>query len=468
MTEHPHRARLVLVGAVLLAYANSFRGAYQFDDWSVIVADPRVQSLAAWWRAMPGIRPLLKLSYAANHALGGIAGFHLVNLGVHLVNTLLVHAIFRRLAPADGEDRGRGDGAALVAAAVFGLHPVQTEAVTYLSGRSTSLAAALALASVRASVVGRERGRPVLAHLLSPSLLALSLGVKEAAFVVPAVIAVLAAHGHPRGATWRRAIGPAIPHLAVVAAAAAAFAASPTYRGMVAASAALRAPWHNVLTQLHGVAWLAGQVIRPDLLDADPTIAAATALDGRAALAAAGLAITAGAGLVLLRRGSPAGAALLWSVLWLATPGWIVPRFEAANDRQLYLALPGLAYAAAYVALAATTTAARRRWAVAALLAVLAAATLARNEVYRDELRFWRDAAAKSPGNARARNNLAVALATAGRTAEAERELLNALARDPRDVRAAVNLRLVREGVSPVVADAVVGSGAAAAGPVRP
>ena len=57
---------LLVVLAVGMAYANALQASFQFDDWDVIVRDPRVQSFTAWWASMPGMRPILKLSYALN------------------------------------------------------------------------------------------------------------------------------------------------------------------------------------------------------------------------------------------------------------------------------------------------------------------------------------------------------------------------------------------------------------------
>ena len=56
----------VVVVAVLLAYLNALGAAFQFDDYNVIVNNPSVHSLPAWLDSMPGIRPLLKFSYALN------------------------------------------------------------------------------------------------------------------------------------------------------------------------------------------------------------------------------------------------------------------------------------------------------------------------------------------------------------------------------------------------------------------
>ena len=81
------RAAFWLVAVLCAAYASSFAGGFQFDDYNVIVREAGAQSPAAWWASQPGIRPLLKLSYALNRASPfGLAGFHAVNLLIHAGN----------------------------------------------------------------------------------------------------------------------------------------------------------------------------------------------------------------------------------------------------------------------------------------------------------------------------------------------------------------------------------------------
>jgi hypothetical protein len=89
-----HGARL----AALAAYANAFGGSFQFDDFNVIVRQGAVHSLAAWWDSLPGIRPLLKLSYALSWSSGGgTLAFHAVNVALHAANVLLAWAILKEL-----------------------------------------------------------------------------------------------------------------------------------------------------------------------------------------------------------------------------------------------------------------------------------------------------------------------------------------------------------------------------------
>lgn len=443
--------RLLVVAAVAAAYANAFAGTFQFDDWNVIAADPRVQSLAAWWASMPGIRPLLKLSYAANHASGlGLAGFHAVNVAVHAANALLALALLRRLEARAAPPATPPSRAPLVGALLFALHPAQTEAVTYVSGRSSALAATLVLASALVHVAGRDGWRPRLARLLSPALLACALGVKELAVALPAVLLAIEAADLRRPASLRGAVRATAGHLLVLACGLALFAASRTYARLVEASLALRGAWSNVLTHLHGVAWLAGQALRPDRLDADPAIPAVARLDAVAAVTALALAAAVALALALLRRRPLAALGLAWTVLWLPPAGLLLPRPEPANDRQLYLSLLGAGWLAGrgLVALRGRAPAA----VAAAGLALLGAGTVARNRIYADEVVFWEAALARSPGNPRALNNLGFALAARCRVREAEAAFVRAAAADARDHVPRVNLRLLREG-EPLGAD---------------
>jgi hypothetical protein len=455
----------VIAAAVLAAYANAMGAAFQFDDWNVIVDQPRVAGLAAWWASMPGIRPLLKLSYALDNAAGwGATGFHAVNIAIHLTNAWLVFALFARAgraaqgaAPQGAAPRatnGRATRfAAFAGALVFALHPVQTESVTYVSGRSNALMALLALASIlawsgggapfagRAGLVADGPFAP--ARLASAALFAAALLVKETAAVLPLALLLLAVTVFPE----RRARS-VLPHVAVLGAAACAAIASPTYRRLFATSLEARGTGANLLTQAHGVVYLMGQVVRLDRLNADPMLRVFESWSPRLAFDAAIIVALLAVGVASIRRRPPLACGILWFFVWLLPTNSLLPRLDVVNDRQLYMALAGPAW---FAACAVGAVAARRRSMVAlapalALAVALGAATHARNRVYADEVGFWEDVARKSPHNGRALNNLGYALALASRTDEAEAAFLGALALDPADVRAAINLRLLREG----------------------
>lgn len=448
------RAHALLVGATLAAYVSSFGGGYQFDDWAVIVGDPRVHSFGAWWQSMPGIRPLLKLSYALNWQSGfALAGMHAVNLGLHALNAVLVFALLRRLALRVGPS---GLTAPLIGALLFALHPVQTEAVTYLSGRSCSLSALFALASLLAWEAGRAQARgarrTVLTSLVSPLLLLLALCAKETAMVVPAAVVLLAMCDARRRTRWRDALAAAAPHALVLIAVGLLAATVPRYWMLLESSLAVRGIGVNLMTQLHGIAWLTGQLVMPWRLNADPALAVVDSWTP----ATISLAIACGLVLAIaaasLRRRPAVSFGIFWFFLWLAPTNSVLPRLDIANDRELYLALIGPAWLAGCAVSQARANAARRpswRRGIAIITGLVIVgfglSTSARNRVYDNEIAYWSDVCAKSPDNARAVNNLGFALAQAGDPAAAAAQYRRALEIDPQYTRAAINLLMLKD-----------------------
>jgi tetratricopeptide (TPR) repeat protein len=145
------------------------------------------------------------------------------------------------------------------------------------------------------------------------------------------------------------------------------------------------------------------------------------------------------AGFALLSRWPAVAFALLWFFLHLAPTNSILPRLDAVNDRQLYLAGIGpLALAGLGIALAP-------RWRAALLLLpvlLLGAVTISRNQDYRSEVALWSATVLESPRSARAYNNLGYALQE-GRRDEARRAYERAVALDPAYDKARINLRLL-------------------------
>jgi protein O-mannosyl-transferase len=442
----------LVVLLVCLAYANALQASFQFDDWDVIVRDPRVQNVQAWWASMPGMRPLLKLSYALNHASGaGVVGFHAVNVAIHAGNGLLILFLVRRFAGQLGEPPGAAGWLALATALIFVLHPVQTEAVTYASGRSTSLSALFALGSVAAWVKARaEPGHPVLLFAVSPLLMLAGIATKEIAVIVPVVLLLWEATDVSRRFGWRGALGRTGAHWLLVIGAMTIALLLPAYRDFLTSSLATRSVTGNLVAQLDGIRYLTGQLLNIDRLNADPALPATTGLGIEGALTLVGLVVAGGLAVTNVRRFPLPAFAVLWFLLWLAPTNSLLARLDLVNDRQLYVALagPALLLAAAIRRLAAR----QLRFALLAFVAVLGLAGFAthlRNDVYRDEVMFWRDVVGQSPHNARAFNNLGIALAGQCDLRRARAAWVRALTLDPGYTRAAVNLRLLSEGQLP-------------------
>jgi tetratricopeptide (TPR) repeat protein len=448
----PFRLPALVLLAVMAAYANSFLGAFQFDDFNVIVDNPGVHSLAAWWRGLgEGIRPLLKLTYALNWQVAPTAlGFHAVNLLIHLVNTGLVYALAQRLAAGDaGALRSPpgepipGSRLAATAALLFALHPAGTEAVTYLSGRSASLMATFYLGSILGYVWSASAAAPAPRRWLSPALFAFALATKEAAVSLPFVLLAWEAS---RAAVpdWHAIARRLAPQMAVLLAAAGLFALHPLYGHRLAPDLHAPALHRHLLTEISAVSYLQGRLVGFYPPNIDPDLRVVHEWSGLLALQALLQVGLLAAGLRALRRRPWLGFGILWFYLVLAPTNSLLPRPDLANDRHLYLATVGLCIAMSMEVerwlMRGKALSSVVRAGVAALVVVAALATLQRNRDYGSEVTLWEQTARVSPGKGRVYNNLGFAYAAVGRIAEARVAYRRAIALNPRLLKAERNL----------------------------
>src|SRR5687768_4148784 len=142
-----------LVAAIVAAYLNSLGGPFVFDDLLAIPENPTIRQLWPLTDVLfpprgEGLsvegRPVLNLTLAVNYAIGGTAvrGYHVLNLAIHALAMLTLLGLVRRtlLLPRLRERFGRHAlPIAAIIAALWSLHPLQTESVTYVIQRAESL-----------------------------------------------------------------------------------------------------------------------------------------------------------------------------------------------------------------------------------------------------------------------------------------------------------------------------------------
>ena len=429
-----------LLTGVLVVYFTALGGPFQFDDYNVIVHRPAVHSLDAWWTSMPAIRPLLKLSYTLNWMIDpGPGRFHAVNVMLHAVNAVLVFAIVRRLL----DRMGMVEGAAQIAfwvAALFALHPAQTEAVTYISGRSVSMMALFELGALYAWLRTDESSRAVLWRGASVLLLVLALAVKENAWSLP--FALLLCEALRPGWRWRSAMSRSAGHWLVLIVLAGVVVTVPGYWKLLEGSLATRTLWENLLTQVHGVFYLITVPLLSLQLNIDPDLPEVVAWSAALATKGAILAGTLALAIWQWWRRPWLGFGVLWFFVMLLPTNSILPRLDIANDRQLYLALIGPALIVC-VAIGRILTARRVGRVLVPVVLLLGVATVVRNADYETELLLWQDTAARSPRKARVFNNLGYAYQQAGRNDDARQAYLGALELDSAQDKARFNLEML-------------------------
>ncbi len=450
---------LVPLALAALAYARALRGEFLFDDLHAVVRNPAARDLGSWARAAWGSllgagRPVTDLTYALNRAAGGLdpLGYHLVNLAIHLGVVVLAWRLARELLRLAGADRA--DGIAIAAAGLFALHPLQSEAVSYLAQRSEALASGLYLAALLLLLAAARRGRTpagAAAALGALAVFALALGAKAVAVTLPAAWLLLAAmvpgpEGRAALGSWARRLALAAPLLLLDAAFAArtlaALSGRPDAGFSVPGAAGGSYPLTQgevLLTYLRLLAWPAGQSV-------DWQFPLSPGLSDPAAVAAALglLAIGAAAGILwwrARRRADAAGAAgrvaafgVAWFFLLLSPTSSVVPLADVLAEHRTYLASFGvfLAVAVAGERLLARLPARRRAAAAAVLVgaawAALGLALHRRNAAWESALALWSGEVARSPAAWRAHANLGYAHAQRGEDGAAVAEYRLALA----------------------------------------
>ena len=438
MTSFPARAALVC--AVLVVYVAALAGPFHFDDWWSIVGDARGHSLAAWWQAQPGIRPLLKLVNTLNWLASPTpAAFRAVNIAIHAGATLALWTLLRAWVPRLAPRCVRPDAAAFLAASLFALHPAATEAVAYVSGRSIALSTTL----VFAALVAWSRG----SRLGTVAFVAAVL-VRETAIVAPVAWWLLARCG---GLDARAALAPLRPLVWLLPLVALAAWLTPGYHSFFGWSLQTRGLGAQLIGQLEAHAYLLTGPLPGRVLDIDPDVRVPAAFAPRHVMVVVAFIVAAVVAWRRRRTQPWLAFALGWYLLQLAPANSLLPRFDLANDRHLYAALPGplLAVAVAVVAVPSR----RLALGLAGLLALAAGARTAdRVADYRSEIALWTATVAASPAKARPWTNLGFARREAGDVPGARHAFRCALALDPEYAPAAWNLAaLGRDGpVRPV------------------
>ena len=180
MTPVWRPALIVLAGA--LVYANALSGPFIFDDSVAVVDNSHIRSLRfpdalIAERENPAAgRPLVNLSFAINFAAGGLrpTGYHLWNVAVHLLCALTAFGLLRLTLGADG--------LALAAALIWVVHPLNSEAVDYVTERSESMMALFYLLTLYAAP------RPGRWTALAVIACALGMGCKESMVTAPVAV----------------------------------------------------------------------------------------------------------------------------------------------------------------------------------------------------------------------------------------------------------------------------------------
>jgi tetratricopeptide (TPR) repeat protein len=410
-----------LLVSTLAAYWNSFRVPFVFDDLQTI---QRNASVRFGELGLGGTRAILFKTFVLNSLWSGqeVWSYHVVNFVLHFLNGLLVYAAARHIFRLSDMNAERGRLYAALAAALFLLHPVQTESVTYISSRSELLSTFFYLAGFLVFALWPQNRVGFLCSLAVATLYFLGMGSKETAVTLPAAIFlydflfVSKAAIRPVLSKWRF-------YLIYVLGASAAvyFLLTVELKDSVGSHLPGNlSSWQYFLTQTRVIVRYIRLVFFPVDLNLDYDFRPSSSLFEPAVLFSALFLLSV---LLLgwfLRRSAPVFAfSILWFFVTLSPTSSFVPIVDVIFEHRLYLPLAGVAVSfpllvevllSAVGALYERPGGHRPPLQLAAsclLLGVLLIGTVARNYTWGDEVRLFSDVLAKSPLKERPYNGLA-------------------------------------------------------------
>jgi tetratricopeptide (TPR) repeat protein len=406
---------LLLVALILVAYHNSFKGPYIFDDQDSIPQNLSIRHLNTAFcpPAGNGItasgRPVLNASFALNYAISGVnrVGFHVGNVLIHALSALTLWAVARRTlrAPAFAEKyNAHATSLAWLIAALWAVHPLQTESVTYIVQRAESQAGLFYLLTLY-GFIRYTAGRFWNWFLFTGSACLLGMGTKEVMATAPFVV-LLYDRAFVSGSfrtAWQRHGRLHLCLLGTLGLLAVLVISGRGRGGSVGANEVVTG-WGYACTQVVAVVRYLWLTVWPARLTLDygTQVEKNYAVILPCALAVSGaLFLTA----VAIVRRPQVGFIGFWFFAILAPSSSVFPVVtQTVAEHRMYLSLAALIAGAV---LLAHRSLGRPYWIPLVLLIVSESiVTIDRNAVYQTEVAIWEDTVAKQPENYRAWNNL--------------------------------------------------------------
>lgn len=431
----------------LILYSNSFHAPFFFDDTEKIVNNPDIKNMEHLggrliYRPAPGesvlfkndpSRPLTYFTFAVNYYYGNLdpVGYHLVNVGIHIVVTIFIFLLSRRVL---------GEGLLpLAAALLFAAHPMNTESVSYISHRSESLAAVFYLLTLLCFEKSR---RAALVFFV------LALFSKQTAVTLPAVLLLYdrfflsgfkKSHHVPFWAValayvlFRRfyfgAVGDTV---------------TDAYEKWTSLSYLL-VQSTVILDYLKLLAVPVGQCIdhfvHPIQSAADPKLLLSFLawIGIAAALYKAFRMKTAAAKLILFSS--------LWILITLSPTSSFLPIYDAMAERRVYLSGFGASILFIGFYLAIFKNKKLTIGLIGIHILLLSAATWNRNKMYQVPRTLWQEAVRLYPDSHRAHNNLGACLHAEGNYADALKEFQKSFDLNPTYAPARENLEMATNAI---------------------
>ncbi len=527
MSANPWIPLLLILAVTLAVYSNTYRVPFVFDGKVQIEKKEKIRDLSNYgsFEGFKSRRPLVEFTFALNYRLGGLnpVGYHLVNILIHLTNGFLIYFLSlnafgqilrfeqekeriptvskkhrkgkkkkNQVTPSESEASAFSPSAisfmSMWVALIFVVHPIQTQAVTYMVQRYASMSAMFYLVSVLLYVKGRKlqlkrkdpdrfedsmpkpgsaEGKAASVSLKIPICFIASVlaGIcaffsKESAATLPGILLLVEYFLFDRSwSGWKKKLLWIVPTGAFLAFLGLYFLSS--MRGLrlenlledvsvLTRETRTVDRWHYLFTQFSVLVRYVQLLFFPIGQNIDHMYPFKEGFfDGLTPLAFISVLAIVLLGIWNIRKRAAISFGIFWFFITLSIESSIFPISDAMFEHRLYLPVFGFAFTTVYLvfALFRRKRIIRNLFLVSALIG-LGIGTYLRNSIWQDPLQLWSDSIQKNPNNYRARNNLGAGYNDRGELNRAVREFSKALKIRPDFADANNNLgnALIRQG----------------------
>lgn len=433
---------LIILSAGVISYASGLLADFQFDDYYAIVNNPLIKhfSPAVLWDHYKA-RLVTNFSFTVNYLLFGLDVFwwHMINLVIHVVTAFFAYLLtFITLQSPPLKDRFKDDDRHLIAlfsSLIFLVHPIQTQAVTYIVQRATSLAGLFYLGAMYFYARARLN-RHIRSYGWAVAFALLGVMTKPIVITLPFMIVLydfcflssLKKTKLENFFLWVLFLLPmvAVPFLLLGK-------ARLTWESIQTIDGYGSMPqMHYLLTQFKVAMTYLRLLFFPVGQNLDYDYRIATSLFEPAVfISVIGLILIGWLALRLFKTERLMSFGILWFFIAISAQSSIFPLADVIYEHRLYLACYGFSVFLCIAIYRILKIPKAYKAVMGVIVFLLMVTTCSRNMLWGDSVAFMQDVVAKSPNKARPHNNLGFIYFTLGDFVQAENEYSKAIALDP-------------------------------------
>jgi len=433
-----------------LLYAPAANGPFVLDDYANIVEKNQIHMtrlsvdsiMDAGLRGKLTRRPVANISFALSHLVHGLNPFwyRIENIIIHILASFFLFLLFKTTLRLPCFTKPGSDFVAFFAALIFLVHPINTQAVSYIVQRMTSMAAMFYILTMLFYVRGRiagQRKNSVILYFFSSSCFFLAIGSKEIALTLPIMILLYEwffLQDLKREWIWKNRLW--FGSVAVLFGAAVLIFLYSEFADKIFSDYSMRdfSMYERVLTQFRVVIFYIGLLFFPSLsrmnLDHDFLVSTSFTDPVTTLLCAviiSGLFVWA---ILNAKKHRLICFAILWFFGNLVFESSFFP-LELVFEHRIYLPSMFLCLAFVYLFSCVIKKSGYATVILCLIVVLLCAVTYQRNFIWASEIAIMKDCVEKSPAKARSNSGYARALEKVGRKSEAIVYFQRALKIDP-------------------------------------